>query len=488
MEFQGKIYIENGVITKMTPVDGFIEIVSEGESEKYDNAWAYPAFVDAHCHLAGLGMKLLENDFSGCRSAVECCDLAKVGGKTRKGWITGRGWNQELWLSNEMPNKKLLDELFPDEPVCFTRVDGHAVWVNSRSLEIAGINEKTEDPLGGKISRDKSGEATGILLDNAMQLVQEQIPDYSKEQIRTFIEKAQEELLKSGICGVHDMDVEPEFLDVLKEMATSDELKIDVAAYVRAQDDLGWVQPERIGRLNIIGAKFFLDGALGSRSASLLEDYSDDPGNRGVAIMNEVEFYEKCIDAIQKGFDIAVHAIGDAANRVAINVYKKLTREGKTHVHKLRLEHAQTISREDLNKLENSGVICSMQAIHCTSDARMAEQRLGERVIDAYRWRSLSERGMMLVGGSDFPVEPHDALCGIDAFVNRRPAGESEPWCGDERISLYEALKAYTVNTYAALGEDGGKLNECYKARIVLLDRKLDEGNILQANVLAVHC
>jgi predicted amidohydrolase YtcJ len=488
MEFQGKIYIENGIIAKIEPKQGFVEIISESKAKKYENAWAYPAFVDAHCHLAGLGMKLLENDFSECRSAVECCDLAKAGGQTRKGWITGRGWNQELWLSHEMPNKKLLDELFQDDPVCFTRVDGHAVWVNSRSLEIAGIDEKTEDPSGGKIVRDKRGEATGILLDNAMRLVQEHIPEYDRVQIRTFIEKAQEELLKSGICGVHDMDVEPEFLEVLKEMAAGDELKLDVAAYVRAQDNIDWVQPERIGRLNITGAKFFLDGALGSRSAALLEDYSDDEGNRGVLIMDETEFYEKCSDAIQRGFDIAAHAIGDSANRVAINVYIKLTREGRTHGSKLRLEHAQTISREDLIKLENGGVICSVQAIHCTSDARMAEKRLGERVIDAYRWRSLAERGLMLLGGSDFPVEPHDALRGIDAFVNRSPAGESEPWRGDERISLDEALKAYTVNTYAALGEVGGQLKAGNKARIVLLDRKLDEGNILQANVLAVHC
>jgi predicted amidohydrolase YtcJ len=485
MPFQGKIYIENGVISAMEAAAGYVEIIEDGKSKIYPKACVYPAFVDAHCHLGGLGMKLSENDFSGCRSAEECCTIALNGERTRQGWVTGRGWNQELWQDNQLPNSNILDKFFPKEPVCFTRIDGHAVWVNTKALELAGIDQNTNDPIGGKISRDSDGNANGILLDNAIPLVQLLIPEYSRSQAKRFIELAQDELLRVGIAAVHDMDVEPIFLDVIKEMAANDELKINVYSYVRAHDnELDWTKPEVIGRLNICGAKYFIDGALGSRSAALIEPYSDDASTNGVLILDEEKFYQHCLQAIGKGFDIAVHAIGDAANKVAINVYKRLIDEGKAGNTILRLEHAQTISPEDLEKLADSCVICSVQPIHCTSDARMAEKRLGARINNAYRWRSLVDSGLMLVGGSDFPVESHDPLLGIDAFVNRIPIGENESWLDKEKITLPEALEAYTCNTYKAVGSNCGNLRIGQKSSLVLLDRQLNENNILDANII----
>jgi predicted amidohydrolase YtcJ len=448
--FQGNIKFGNGRVVEVSYVPGGVAVEIDNKKYNFQNAWLYPGFVDAHGHLTALGERCKSLDLSKCTSASECVQLAAKNKNRRGEWFTAGGWNNELWNDKALPDKKILDLAFPDIPVSFVRVDGHALWVNSRALELAGINKDTPEPPGGAIICDDSGVPNGILLDNAMNLVSRLIPDFSDNQIEDFILTANDKLVQAGITSVHDMDVSPGQLRILKKLEENGHLKVNIFAYVQAQDDQ-WIRndikPYKGTNLNIIGVKFYADGALGSYGAALLEPYSDKPDTNGLLLLSEKELFEKAKVAIENGFDIATHAIGDKANKLVINVYKKLREKGIANRNTvLRIEHTQIIQTDDIAELKKYGIIASVQPVHCISDAQMARKRLGNRVSNAYPWRKLQENGVILAAGSDFPIENHSVLLGLDAFVNRIPFGETRPWLPELSLSVKSALKAYTIN------------------------------------------
>ncbi len=403
-------------------------------------------FRDAHCHVWGLGIKYLELDLSNVDSLEDCLNLISNSQKNRGEWLTGRGWNQELWSNPAFPSKEHLDKIFPTIPVALKRVDGHAYWVNSRALELAGIDKSSQNLIGGEILKNNFNEPSGILIDNAMILIDAVIPKYTEIQLENLIDKGIIEAQKVGLSSVYDMDVSPLQVGIFKRKAENSELKIKIKAYISAQnnDYIGFYEkPFFINNFELAGVKFYLDGALGSRGAALLEPYSDDLQNMGLLLMEEQEFYLKAESAIKCGFEIATHVIGDRANQMLANVYSKLRSKYPNAI--LKAEHSQIIHKDDIRKFADSGIIASVQPIHCTSDAEMAIKRLGENRCEknAYLWKTLLDNNIKIIAGSDFPIESHNPIAGIDAFVNRKSQATNLPFFEYEAITLEEALKAY---------------------------------------------
>jgi len=483
---RAKIDIEKGIITKIEPIQKGLQINTEGENVFYPNSWAYPGFSDAHGHIAGLGISLHILNFENTRSAEECAEMAVKKPSFRGDWIFGRGWNHELWRVKELPDLKLLDKYFPDTPCYFLRVDGHSAWINSKAMKICGIDRFTRNPHGGSIMKDNNGNPTGILLDNAMNIAFNKIPKFTSEQLKKMILESIRELKKNGLTHVHDMDLDPGLIPVFKELDDSGLLKININAFIKAQKDQ-WTkflnEPYHGNKFHITGLKFYADGALGSRGASLLEPYSDFPGNKGLLLIDKRGFIDKATNGIEKGFHIAIHAIGDNANRLVVNVYeilrvRKIAEENDI----LRIEHAQILNPVEIDKIAKYNMLCSIQPIHCISDAKMARSRLGSRCVDAYLWKSLLYKRIKIAAGSDFPIESHKPIAGIDAFINRIPTGEETAWYPEEKLSVEEATDAYTINPKEFLGynkSDFG-ISVGKKAEITILDNKItdDIGNL----------
>jgi predicted amidohydrolase YtcJ len=494
--FQKKIIVDNNKIKSIEPCDKSVVLIIEGIEYSFTNCWAYPGFVDSHGHVAALGSKLQGLNLTLAHSAEECIGLAASFKKLRGGWVYGFGWNNELWQNNNFPTKELLDDYFKDTPVYLTRIDGHCAWVNSKALELAGINILTPDPIGGKILREKSGCPTGILLDNAMDLVSRLIPKPTREQVSDNIIFALNKLAESGITEVCDMDMEPDFLEIYKKLDSENNLPVRVNAFVKGQND-EWLEdhlkPYNGKNFKLSGVKFYADGALGSRGAALIEPYSDDNTN-GLLLINHEHLYNKCKLALNNGFDVAVHAIGDAGNRLVLEVFAKLFDDGvPSENSNLRLEHAQIIHPDDLHFFSKYRIHASIQPIHCLSDAPMARRRLGSRTSYSYRWKSLIESGALLSAGSDFPIESHNPLTGLSALIYRIPFGENEPWGEAECLTPQEAISAYSLwyNKSTRKDELYGRLAPGKIADITILDRDITTctaDEILETKVMATVC
>lgn len=476
---QFNILIENGIIKDVVNTPDSIHIISEDFNLQLDNAWVYPGFVDSHGHLLALGKKLNTLDLSDCKSPADCIEKVKTYNVRRENWLTGRGWNQENWEKQILPNKDILDKYSPDTPIYFTRIDGHAAWVNSKALHIAHIDASTSDPPGGKILHKETGQPNGILIDNAMSLVHKFIPEYKDKTKEKFILDAIEELLKSGITAIHDMDVSPDLIPLFKNLDKAGKLKIKINAFLQAQND-EWkkvaLAPYYGHNFNILGVKFYADGALGSHGAALLEPYSDDINTSGLLLIDFDTLYEKAKTAIEAGFHIATHAIGDSANRLVLRVYAKL-RENRIAKNNtvLRVEHAQIIHPDDIKYFTKYNIFASVQPIHCLSDAPMARKRIGGRVKYSYPWASLLNKGIILGSGSDFPIESHNPFIGINALVNRIPFSEEQAWFPKERILIQHAIETYTKNPHILLGNSGKRagIRIGNTADLVVLDKDL---------------
>lgn len=394
-------------------------------------------FRDSHGHIMWLGMSLASPKIEGLASISDTIEQIK-NWEYKSEWILARGWNEELWES-EIPTKGVLDNAFPNNPVMLTRIDGHASWCNSLALKKSGINKNTPNPDGGEIKKDANGEPNGILIDMAIELVNAKLPKYTNEDYISFINKACLALASKGITEASDMDVHTEWLPAFEQLAKSNELPIKIKSNIRGFDGewerLG-LTPKVIGNLNLSGVKFFADGALGSRGAALIDDYSDDPGNKGLFLISEEELYTKAKKACEAGWEIATHAIGDAANRMVLDVYEKLRNDGFKNI--LRIEHAQIVHPDDLQRFSDLEVEAHIQPMFAVSDKEMAESRLGNRISYAYPWKSLLDLRIKVYGGSDFPIESFDPLLGIKALVN--PQIE---WQKDQIFSIEEALKIY---------------------------------------------
>ena len=441
-----------------------------------------PGFIDAHAHLMGLGLGTLVLDLSQTRSLDEA--LAEIAAYAEaypdRPWLIGRGWNQELWGLGRFPTAAELDAVVSDRPVWLERVDGHAGWANSLALAAGNITAATADPSGGRIERLPGSRApAGVLVDSAMPLIGNQVPPPRASDRDVALFNAQQLLLRHGVTAMADMGTTIEDWMTIRRAGDAGWLQIRVMAYADSVDTMlliggprptDWLYEDRL-RLN--GVKLYLDGALGSRGALLKEDYEDDHGNRGLPLLSGTQLRNLISRAALGNFQIAVHAIGDAANAEALQAIEELAVD-YTGDRRWRIEHAQIVDPADIARFGRHGIIASMQPVHQTSDMMMAEARLGDdRLGGAYAWRTILEAGGTLAFGTDAPVEPVDALAGLAVAISRTDA-DGRPfggWRAEEAITREQALAAYTATAaYAGFAEGRfGRLSPGERADFVVL-------------------
>lgn len=417
-------------------------------------AFVYPGFIESHAHIQSLGDSRMMIELVGTpdKSAVVELVRARVARTAKGDWIRGHGWDQNDWPVKEFPTASDLDAVSPNNPVVLGRVDGHACWVNSRALQVAGITAQTKDPDGGKILRDKSGNPTGVFVDNAMELVLSKMKSLTLEESIQRVRLALKEASQKGITLINDAgsgNSGSRDLDAFKALAAKDELPVRIFSMAwmpsKAGEDLLKTGPQNYGPyLDERSIKMILDGALGSRGAALLQPYSDDPGNQGLLMWKEPDLIDVLRRAKEKGLQVGIHAIGDRANRMVLDAYEKTGVRGL----RWRIEHAQVIAPSDIARFAALDVIASMQPIHATSDGPWATDRLGpDRVKGAYAWRSLLDAHTTIAGGSDAPVEDINPLWGIYAAITRQDhSGKPEGgWHPEQLVTREEALRMYTA-------------------------------------------
>ena len=441
-----------------------------------------PGLIDSHAHVLGLGLLKSNLDLTGTPSVEDAVASIKAYAKSKPDarWILGRGWNQVLWPIQEFPTAAQIDAAVSDRPVWLRRIDGHAGWANSAAMKLAGIDDDTADPVGGKILRDDNGHATGVLIDMAMSLLEAKVPPTNKSDMRSAVQAATDALLAEGITSVHDAGIDLMNAEVYLSMADNEELDLRIYAMIGGAgtvlDAIG--KPiEKYGndRLEIASVKIYSDGALGSRGAAMIEPYDDDAENRGLPFWTQSELDMQVAKANDMGFQVGVHAIGDLANRMALDAFAK-AQGGKPSPLRNRVEHAQIIALDDIPRFAELGVIAAMQATHATSDKNMAEDRIGpERILGGYAWRRLLESGAVLANGSDFPVELSNPFHGLYASVTRqgRDGEPAEGWYKDQALSRTEALHSFTLAAaYAARQEERlGSLEPGKWADFIVIDR-----------------
>jgi predicted amidohydrolase YtcJ len=442
-----------------------------------------PGLVDAHGHLMHLARGRLSFDARGVDSEEEIARRLgeRAAGRPAGEWITGRSWDQNLWPDRAFPSKASLDRTVPDHPVALVRIDGHATWANSAALAAAGIDRHTPDPPGGIVARDGAGEPTGLLVDTAQSLLQAAVPRPSDDQFDRAVRECIDDCLATGLTGIHEMGAELYALASYRRLLERGQFPFRNYVAVARRSESTWSYyrargPERLGedgRLTIGAVKLMADGALGSRGAALHDSYCDDPGNTGLVLLPGDEIEAVTLEAAARGFQVCVHAIGDRANRLVLDAFERaLTRQPRRD-HRLRVEHAQLLADQDIPRFRRLGVLPSMQATHCTSDMAWAEERLGpERLRGAYAWRSLLATGVVIAGGSDFPVESPNPFYGIHAAVTRRPrTGDDPHWQPEQRMTRDEAVRSFTAwNAYASRQEaDLGTLEPGKRADLIAL-------------------
>ena len=428
-------------------------------------ATVIPGMVDGHAHLASLGETLETVRLLDTTSFKQVVELTAARAKTTpKGeWIVGDGWDQNDWTGDKaFPVHDALSAAVPDHPVVLYRIDGHALIANARALALAGITKDTKDTAGGKVIRGKDGAATGVLVDDAMSLVTKLPPPATIAQLKARILAGQAECLKNGLTGIHDAGVGETYLAAYEELVREGTLVLRV--YVMLGNDPALLEkrfaakPVIGDRLTVRSVKLAADGALGSRGAALLEPYDDDKGNTGLLAMDASEIEAITTKALQAGFQVGIHAIGDRANRAALNGFERARAAVPSATDpRLRIEHAQVVALEDIPRFAKLGIIASMQPTHATSDMPWAEARVGKtRAKGAYAWRTFLKAGTRLSFGSDFPVEGVPPIWGIHAAVNRtdRKGSPKGGWRVEEKLTAHEALEGFTTGpAYAAFEE-----------------------------------
>ena len=452
-----------------------------------------PGFIDGHYHFLGVGKREYHLNLDGTRSLQEFLDRVKAEAqRLPKGrWITGRGWIEEDWPSKRFPTRQDLDRVAPEHPVFLTRADGHAAVVNSLALKIAGITAETPDPQGGQIIKDrKTGRPTGMLLDRAMALVRNHLPpDTSFDMRRNYALKANQIALAYGITQVHDMGVLWDVVDLYKTLYEAGELDVRIHAYIRgpgAEADRLLEEGPQIGlyqqKLTVRGIKIVADGALGSRGAALLRPYSD-ADTYGFLIHRDDEIYPTIRRATKAGIQMAIHAIGDSANRKVLDLYENAFAEVPPEQRRIadprfRIEHAQIVALSDMPRFARLGVIPSMQPSHAIGDLHFAVRRLGlDRMTEGYAWRTLIDHGSYIAGGSDAPVEEGNPMIEFYAASVRKDATgySGEGWHPELKMTREEALRSLTIWASKAVFEEKikGSIEVGKLADLVVLDRNL---------------
>ena len=453
----------------------------------------YPGFMDAHLHLVWYGKAMEILDLVGTKSVDEITGIVSQVYDGSDRWIIGRGWDQNDWEIIQYPNKESLDKVAVDQPVYLHRIDGHAIWVNSNVLSICGINRNTADPIGGKILRDSSGNPTGVFIDNAMDLIKRFVPDNGKNDKRRQIINAVRKLNQFGLTAIHDAGTDIETVHILKELIAQEQLNIRVNAMLnnKSEDYQEFLSkgPDTTDKfLSVRTVKIYFDGAMGSRGAALLEPYADDPKNIGLNLTDEKKITEKVNQFNAAGFQVAIHCIGDRANRLVLDIFEGSGNQNARN----RIEHAQIIHSDDLHRFFDLGVIPSMQATHCTSDMYWIDERLGDkRLHEAYAWQSLLQTGSIIPGGSDAPVEIPNPLLGIHAAVTRQDTSgwPAEGWQSNERMTMDQALASITSwSAYSMFAESYlGKIKPGFMADFTDLSQDLSTIDPEQITSVNVH-
>ena len=479
-EFSVLVFDADGRIVA-TGDESLLEGIAENDRIDGGGEVVLPGITDAHAHVYSQGFLNVSLNLLGTTSVEAAVKrIEEFASGRRAGWILGRGWNQVLWPVQEFPSAADIDAVVADRPVWLQRIDGHAGWANSKALAIAGIDSNTPDPVGGKIIRDSNGNATGVLIDTAMALVDKHVPDPTRSDIRESYASAIDSLLALGITGVHDAGINKTEAEVYMSMADDGELGMRIYAML---SDTGpnldaFAEPIRAygnDHLDIASVKLYSDGALGSRGAAMIEPYDDDPENRGLPFYTQEQLDEFVRVANRKGFQVGIHAIGDLGNRMALDAFER-AQGNKASPLRNRVEHAQIIALDDIPRFSELGVIASMQPVHATSDMNMAEDRVGpQRIKGGYAWRRLLDSGAVIASGSDFPVELPNPFHGLYAAVARQDR-EGMPeggWYADQALTRAEALHSFTLAAaYAARQEDRlGSLERGKWADFIVIDR-----------------
>ena len=439
----------------------------------------YPGFYDAHCHFAGYADNLRKADLTDTKSFGEICQrLVEHQKSFPSEWVLGRGWDQNDWPGRQFPDRSELDTYFPDLPVYLTRVDGHAAVVNTAALKLAGIDYKTR-VTGGEIIC-VNGKITGVLVDNAMDLVSRFIPDMPTGESTKALLRAQENCFAVGLTTVADAGLSFSTVQLMDQLHKEGQLKMRVYAMLSPSEDNfeGYVKKGiyKSDRLNVRSVKLFADGALGSRGALMLEPYSDAPEKTGLQV-NESDFLrnlcQKCYDA---GYQVETHCIGDAANRLMLNIYKEILREPNDR--RWRIEHAQIIHSDDFQLFRDFSIIPSVQMSHATSDMYWAEDRVGpERIKGAYAYKKLLGQNGWLPNGSDFPVEKINPLFGFFAgFARMDQSGFPDGgWHIENALTREESLRAMTIWAAKSCFEENerGSLEPGKMADFVVLEEDI---------------
>ncbi len=466
--------------------------------EKTDAAgkYIYPGFIDAHAHFVSYGTNLQTADLVGTHSWEEITEKLKVFATEHpQSWLVGYGWDQNDWVIKDFPTNEKLNELFPGRPVLLTRIDGHAAIANQKALNEAGL-KPGHSITGGEVE-DKNGKLTGLLIDNAVDLVSSKIPASSKERFSQALLDAQKNCFTVGLTSIDDCGLSYEEVDEIKALQDNGELKMRL--YVMLSDDQSnFDYLERKGiiktdRLHVRGFKVYGDGALGSRGACLLQPYSDKPGHYGFLLSKQQHFDSVANWISQKGFQMCSHAIGDSGNRTMLNIYAKYLK-GKNDL-RWRIEHAQTVNQNDFVLFGENSIIPSVQPTHATSDMYWAGDRLGnERVKDAYAYKRLLQQNGWIALGTDFPVEDISPFKTFHAAVVRKDvkAWPKDGFQMENALTREQALRGMTI--WAAKSnfeeKEKGSLERGKLADFIILDKdimKANETELLQIQVLKTY-
>ena len=447
-----------------------------------------PGFIDSHVHFVNGGFSAMNVELRDARSKAEFIRRIAEKAKTLpKGeWILNGEWDHQRFTPVELPRREWIDAVTPDHPVCVNRLDGHMVLANSLALKLGGVTKATAAPAGGEIVRDSAtGEPTGIFKDAAMDLVMAKIPDPSPAQVRRAVEAAQALAAEKGVTSVHDVSGEAGF-GVYQDLLREGRLKTRISFYVpiaSAETVIRLQLKPGFGndRLRFLGLKGFADGSLGSSTAYFFEPYLDDPRTSGLLhgqMFPEGVMEKRILAAERAGLQVAIHAIGDRANAIILDIFEKAAAEGGARDRRFRIEHAQHLRPADIARFGRLGVVASVQPYQIIDDGRWAETKIGPgRAKTTYAFRSLLEAGARPAFGSDWPVAPMDPVMGIYAAVTRRTLDEKNPdgWVPDQKIPLEEALRGFTINAaFAEFAEaDKGSIAPGKLADFVVLDRDL---------------
>jgi len=461
-----------------------------------------PGLIDSHAHLYGLAISLSQAQLRDTGSIDEVIQRLREQEKhlADEDWLLGRGWDQNDWPVKEFPSRADLDSAFPERPVWLRRIDGHAGWANSAALAMADQELSGEwQPQGGFIHRGEDGQASGVLIDGAMELVEKAVPGISPELLQASLTLALQQLVSLGLTGVHDMGIDQSVLELYQQRINEGQFPTRVYAFTNgAGETLDWLcsngaYEDASGRLIMRATKLYIDGAMGSRGAALLADYSDESGNAGLLFMPPADLEEKVDKSMACGFQVGVHAIGDRGNRVVLDVIESSMQKFPDNPGRHRVEHAQTLTAEDIPRFAELDIIAAMQPTHATSDMYWVEDRLGpERAKYAYAWRSLLNSGARLALGSDFPVEQVNPMLGIHAAVTRQDVKGWPPegWYPEEALSREEAVRGFTLDAaYSGFMEQSvGSLESGKRADFIVLDQNIFEVDAAEiANIKVIQ-